>query len=45
MPVSAAAEQVVQALLGSGYEDIDFAALLELQARCPGSSWSPRTRR
>jgi 3-hydroxyisobutyrate dehydrogenase len=33
MPVAAAAQQVVQALIGNGYEDIDFAALLELQAR------------
>src|SRR3954468_24631272 len=36
MPVSAAAQQVVQALVGSGYEDIDFAALIELQARLSG---------
>ena len=36
MPVSAAAQQVVQALLGNGYHDIDFAALLELQARASG---------
>src|SRR4051794_36639971 len=36
MPVSAAAQQVVQALVGSGYEDIDFAALIELQARASG---------
>jgi 3-hydroxyisobutyrate dehydrogenase len=33
MPVSAAAQQVVQALIGNGYRDVDFAALLELQAR------------
>jgi 3-hydroxyisobutyrate dehydrogenase len=36
MPVAAAAQQVVQALMGFGYEDIDFMALLELEAR--GSS-------
>jgi 3-hydroxyisobutyrate dehydrogenase len=36
MPVAAAAQQVVQALMGFGYEDTDFMALLELQAR--GSS-------
>jgi 3-hydroxyisobutyrate dehydrogenase-like beta-hydroxyacid dehydrogenase len=36
MPVAAAAQQVVQALLGNGYHDIDFAALLELQARASG---------
>jgi 3-hydroxyisobutyrate dehydrogenase len=33
MPVAAAAQQVVQALMGFGYEDIDFMALLELEAR------------
>jgi 3-hydroxyisobutyrate dehydrogenase-like beta-hydroxyacid dehydrogenase len=32
MPVCAAAQQAVQALIGSGYEDVDFAALIELQA-------------
>jgi 3-hydroxyisobutyrate dehydrogenase-like beta-hydroxyacid dehydrogenase len=33
MPVAAAAQQVVQALMGFGYDDTDFIALLELQAR------------
>jgi 3-hydroxyisobutyrate dehydrogenase len=33
MPVAAAAQQVVQSLMGFGYEDIDFMALLELEAR------------
>jgi 3-hydroxyisobutyrate dehydrogenase len=33
MPVAAAAQQVVQALMGFGYEDTDFMALLELEAR------------
>jgi 3-hydroxyisobutyrate dehydrogenase len=36
MPVAAAAQQVVQALMGFGYEEIDFMALLDLEAR--GSS-------
>jgi 3-hydroxyisobutyrate dehydrogenase len=36
MPVAAAAQQVVQALKGFGYDDVDFMALLELEAR--GSS-------
>jgi hypothetical protein len=36
MPVAAAAQQVVQALIGNGYTDIDFAALLELEARASG---------
>ncbi len=33
MPVAAAAQQAVQALKGFGYDDIDFIALLELEAR------------
>ena len=33
MPVAAAAQQVVQALKGFGYDDVDFMALLELEAR------------
>jgi 3-hydroxyisobutyrate dehydrogenase len=33
MPVAAAAQQVVQSLMGFGYDDIDFMALLELEAR------------
>lgn len=36
MPVAAAAQQVIQAMIGSGYRDMDFAALLELQARASG---------
>ena len=36
MPVAAAAQQVVQALMGFGYDDVDFMTLLELEAR--GSS-------
>jgi 3-hydroxyisobutyrate dehydrogenase len=33
MPVAAATQQVVQAMIGMGYTDMDFAALLEVQAR------------
>ena len=33
MPVAAAAQQVVQSLIGNGFTDVDFAALLELEAR------------
>jgi 3-hydroxyisobutyrate dehydrogenase len=33
MPVAAAAQQVVQALMGFGYDDVDFMSLLELEAR------------
>jgi 3-hydroxyisobutyrate dehydrogenase len=36
LPVATAAQQVVQALIGNGYRDIDFAALLELEARASG---------
>jgi 3-hydroxyisobutyrate dehydrogenase-like beta-hydroxyacid dehydrogenase len=36
MPVAAAAQQAIQALIGSGYEDVDFAALLAVQARASG---------
>jgi 3-hydroxyisobutyrate dehydrogenase len=36
MPVAAAAQQVVQGLMGHGYREIDFAALLELEARASG---------
>jgi 3-hydroxyisobutyrate dehydrogenase len=36
MPVAAAAREVVQALIGSGYTDVDFAALIELEARLSG---------
>jgi 3-hydroxyisobutyrate dehydrogenase-like beta-hydroxyacid dehydrogenase len=36
MPVAAAAQQVVQALIGHGYTDVDFAALIELQAQASG---------
>jgi 3-hydroxyisobutyrate dehydrogenase len=36
MPVAAAAAQTVQALIGSGFTDIDFAALIEQEARLSG---------
>jgi 3-hydroxyisobutyrate dehydrogenase-like beta-hydroxyacid dehydrogenase len=36
MPVAAAAQQTVQALIGAGRTEEDFAALLELQARLSG---------
>jgi 3-hydroxyisobutyrate dehydrogenase-like beta-hydroxyacid dehydrogenase len=36
MPVAAAAQQVIQALIGSGHIDEDFAALLEQQAHASG---------
>jgi 3-hydroxyisobutyrate dehydrogenase len=36
MPVAAAAQQAIQALIGSGHTDEDFAALLEKQALASG---------
>jgi 3-hydroxyisobutyrate dehydrogenase-like beta-hydroxyacid dehydrogenase len=41
MPVAAAAEQLVQSLVGQGYDDVDFAALLEQQARASGLELRP----
>jgi len=41
MPVAAAAREAVQALVGSGYADVDFAALIELQARVSGLDLAP----
>jgi len=41
MPVAAAAEQAVQALVGAGYDDVDFAALLEQEARASGLELRP----
>jgi hypothetical protein len=41
MPVAAAAEQVVQSLVGNGYDDVDFAALLEYQAKASGLDLRP----
>jgi 3-hydroxyisobutyrate dehydrogenase len=41
MPVAAAAEQVVQSLVGNGYTDVDFAALLEQEARAAGLELRP----
>jgi 3-hydroxyisobutyrate dehydrogenase len=41
MPVAAAAGEAVQALMGHGYRDVDFAALLELEARGSGLDLQP----
>src|SRR6185437_2078495 len=41
MPVAAAAEQVVQSLVGNGYDDVDFAALLEYEAKAAGLDLKP----
>jgi 3-hydroxyisobutyrate dehydrogenase len=36
MPVAAVTQEIVRGLLGHGYEDVDFAALLALEARTAG---------
>src|SRR5215216_1503172 len=41
MPVAAAAQQAVRALMGFGYEDTDFMALLELEARASSLQLEP----
>jgi 3-hydroxyisobutyrate dehydrogenase-like beta-hydroxyacid dehydrogenase len=41
MPVASAAQQAVQALIGHGYTDVDFAALIELQAKASGLELEP----
>ncbi|HWV88339.1 MAG TPA: NAD(P)-dependent oxidoreductase [Capillimicrobium sp.] len=41
MPVAATAQQIVQSLIGNGFTDVDFAALLELQARAAGLDLVP----
>ena len=43
MPVAAAAQQVVQALIGHGYTDVDFAALIELEAKASGLEIVPES--
>jgi 3-hydroxyisobutyrate dehydrogenase len=41
MPVASAAQQVVQALIGNGYTDVDFASLIELEAKASGLELEP----
>jgi len=41
MPVTAATREVVQSLIGNGYVDCDFAALIELQAKASGLDIKP----
>jgi 3-hydroxyisobutyrate dehydrogenase len=41
MPVAAAARQVVQALIGNGHAEVDFAALIELEASGSGLQLQP----
>jgi 3-hydroxyisobutyrate dehydrogenase-like beta-hydroxyacid dehydrogenase len=41
MPVSATVQEIVRGMIGQGYADVDFAALLELQARASGHELAP----
>ena len=41
MPVAAVTQEIVQGMIGHGYEDVDFAALLELQARTSALELAP----
>jgi 3-hydroxyisobutyrate dehydrogenase len=41
MPLAAAAQQVVQGLVGDGYTDVDFASLIALQAKLSGLELEP----
>jgi 3-hydroxyisobutyrate dehydrogenase-like beta-hydroxyacid dehydrogenase len=41
MPVAAAAAELVRAMHGEGYHNVDFAALLELEARASGLDLRP----
>jgi len=41
MPVTAATREIVQALIGNGYTDCDFAALIELEAKASGMEIKP----
>ena len=41
MPVAAAAQQAIQALIGAGYRETDFATLLELQAKLSSLELEP----
>ena len=36
LPVASLVHQIVQAMIGQGYADQDFAALIELEARSAG---------
>jgi 3-hydroxyisobutyrate dehydrogenase len=44
MPVATAAQQVVQSLIGHGYTDVDFAALIDLQAKASGLELEPEAK-
>jgi 3-hydroxyisobutyrate dehydrogenase len=41
MPVAATTQEIVQRMVGQGYTDVDFAALLELEAKAAGYDVEP----
>ena len=41
MPVAAVTQEIVRGMIGRGYDDIDFAALLDLEARASGHALEP----
>jgi 3-hydroxyisobutyrate dehydrogenase-like beta-hydroxyacid dehydrogenase len=41
MPLAATAEQIIQSLVGSGYDDVDFQVLLEVVAKGAGLELEP----
>jgi 3-hydroxyisobutyrate dehydrogenase len=41
MPVAATTQEIVQGMIGQGYTDVDFAALLELEAKAAGYEVAP----
>jgi 3-hydroxyisobutyrate dehydrogenase len=41
MPVAATTQEIVQGMVGQGYTDVDFAALLEMEAKAAGYDVEP----
>jgi 3-hydroxyisobutyrate dehydrogenase len=41
MPVAATTQEIVQGMIGRGYTDVDFAALLEMEAKAAGYDVEP----
>jgi 3-hydroxyisobutyrate dehydrogenase len=41
MPVAATTQEVVQGMVGQGYTDVDFAALLQMEAKAAGYDLEP----
>jgi 3-hydroxyisobutyrate dehydrogenase-like beta-hydroxyacid dehydrogenase len=41
MPVAAASRELVQAMIGNGYGDVDFSALLLQEAKAAGMTLEP----